>query len=159
MRTTFATAAFAATLMLGAPGLALAQTGTGTGTAPHSPGMMQQSHGAGSSMGSGAMGTGAMGSGATATGPRGAVAPSGTHDPALMGQSSDSRPGSGTMQHSMAMDENELRNLLRDQGYSDIESVSRDGDNFRVGVTRNGRPTSIVVDAYTGTIRNQSARR
>ena len=57
------------------------------------------------------------------------------------------------------MDEPQVRDLLRSQGYSEVESVMRDGNHFRARVTRNGRPADITVDAYTGTIRNQAARR
>ena len=75
--------------------------------------------------------------------------------PGIAGQTGT---GTGTGQ-SMAMDENQVRELLRGQGYGDAQSVMRDGNNFRARVTRNGRPTDITIDAYTGTIRNQAARR
>ena len=59
----------------------------------------------------------------------------------------------------MTMDESQVRDLLRSQGYGEVQSVTRDGDNFRARVSRNGRPADISIDAYTGTIRNQAARR
>jgi len=55
--------------------------------------------------------------------------------------------------------ENDIRDLLRTEGYSDVQNVSRDGNNYRARATQNGRSVDLTVDAYTGTIRSQAARR
>jgi hypothetical protein len=65
----------------------------------------------------------------------------------------------GTAGHAHAMAESDVRDLLRDQGYSDVQSVSRDGNNFRARAMQNGRSVDVTVDAFTGTIRSQAAGR
>ncbi len=75
--------------------------------------------------------------------------------PATMGAASGSHAGP----QAMTMDESQVRDLLRNQGYGEAESVMRNGDSFSARVTRNGRPADVTIDAYTGTISNQAARR
>ncbi len=43
--------------------------------------------------------------------------------------------------------------------YTDIQSLMRDGNDFRVRATQNGRPMDLRVDAYTGTVRSSTAAR
>ena len=175
MRSILSATALSALLALAVP--AVAQTGSaGTG-----------STGTGS-MGTGSMGTtpgGAQMQGQTPGSPLPMTQPdpgtaSTTQRPSTaagaMGSTSGSQPGTSGMgqqnmgqqnmgsagssaPQSMTMDETQVRDLLRSQGYSEVQSVMRDGDAFRARVMRNGRPAEISIDAYTGTIRNQAARR
>lgn len=169
MRSILSATALSALIALAVP--ALAQTGAG------SPGAGSQ--------GTGTMGSGMSGGGQAQGQTPGSPLPMTQPGPGTM--SSTQRPGiaagamgssSGQMGHSgmsqsgmsqsgmgssatqaMTMDETQVRDLLRTQGYDEVQSVMRDGDNFRARVTRNGRPADISIDAYTGTIRNQAARR
>ena len=164
MRSILSATALSALIALAVP--ALAQTGAG------SPGAGSQ--------GTGTMGSGTSGGGQIQGQTPGSPLPMTQPGPGTM--SSTQRPGtaagamgstSGQMGHSgmsqsgmgssatqaMTMDETQVRDLLRTQGYDEVQSVMRDGDNFRARVTRNGRPADISIDAYTGTIRNQAARR
>ena len=168
MRTILSATALSAILALAAP--AFAQTGstgspgatggaTGSSTAPggaqmqgRTPGsplpMTQPSPGTMSDSQRPSTAAGAMGS--TSANPQG-TAPG-------MGQQGGPAGGTSGTQ-SMTMDETQVRDLLRSQGYGEVQSITRDGDNFRARVSRNGRPADISIDAYTGTIRNQAARR
>jgi hypothetical protein len=58
-----------------------------------------------------------------------------------------------------AMSDDQVRTQLSAQGYSDIQSIMRDGNDFRVRATQNGRPMDLRVDAYTGTVRSSTAAR
>jgi hypothetical protein len=173
MRRILSATALSAVLALAMP--ALAQTGStgsgagsGTGSMGTSPGgaqmqgqtpgsplpMTQPSPGTMSTTQRPSTAAGAMG--ATSGSQQGGTMPG--HSGQSMGQSGMGQSGTSGSQ-SMTMDETQVRDLLRSQGYGDVQSVTRDGDNYRARVTRNGRQADISIDAYTGTIRNQAARR
>lgn len=123
-------------------------------------GAMGSTSGSQSGMGQSGTGQSGMGQSGTTMGQSAAPGASGSA-PGRMGTTpgqSGTTPGqSGTQ--SMTMDESQVRDLLREQGYGDVQSVTRDGDHFRARAMRNGRPADVTIDAYTGTIRNQAARR
>ena len=174
MRSILSATALSALIALAVP--ALAQTGAGSpgagsqgtgtmgsgmsgggqaqGQTPGSPlPMTQPGPGTMSSTQRPGIAAGAMGSSSGQMGHSG-MSQSGT------GHSGMSQSGMGSSAtQAMTMDETQVRDLLRTQGYDEVQSVMRDGDNFRARVTRNGRPADISIDAYTGTIRNQAARR
>jgi hypothetical protein len=175
MRTLLSATALATLLIL--PGAVLAQSGatgtmgtgstTGTGgarmqgQAPAGPlPMTQPGPGTTSTSQRPSTAAGALGATSPQPGTGGTMGtqsgsmPSGTQSGA--GQSGSGQPGTG---QSGVMAESEVRDLLRDQGYSDVQSVSRDGNNFRARAMQNGRSVDLMVDAYTGTIRSQAAGR
>lgn len=130
-------------------------------------GAMGSTSGSQSGIGQSGTGQSGMGQSGTTMGQSAAPGASGSA-PGRMGTTpgqSGTAPGlagttpgqSGTQ--SMTMDESQVRDLLREQGYGDVQSVTRDGDHFRARAMRNGRPADVTIDAYTGTIRNQAARR
>ena len=58
-----------------------------------------------------------------------------------------------------AMSDEQVRTQLSAQGYTDIQSIMRDGNDFRVRAMQSGRPMDLRVDAYTGTVRSSTAGR
>jgi hypothetical protein len=102
--------------------------------------------------------------GATASGQPGITQPGPSAGPAgtipgQAGTAAGAAAMTGAAGQANAMAEADVRDLLRDQGYSDVDSVSRDGNNYRARAMQNGRSVDVTVDAYTGTIRSQAAGR
>ena len=99
----------------------------------------------------GALGATSGHSGSTGTGSMGQP----SAGQSSIGQS-ESQPRAG---QPGALAENDVRDLLRTDGYSDVQNMSRDGNNYRARAMQNGRSVDLTVDAYTGTVRSQAARR
>jgi hypothetical protein len=128
MNKILSTTALAGVLALGAPALVHAQAmgNQGGGTATQSGNLQSQGSAAANQgvqhQGS-TMGSGVTGSGATAT-------------PAATQRMSD----------------DELRNMLRQRGYSDVSDIRREGDNIRVRAKQNNRDVNLRIDGRTGEV-------
>ena len=62
-------------------------------------------------------------------------------------------PGAGapaTGAPAAALSEPEIRSALEAQGYSNIQTVKHDGDQYQLRAQRNGKPVMLMVDARTG---------
>ena len=58
------------------------------------------------------------------------------------------------------MDNDEqVRTTLSDQGFSDIQDITRSGTSSQARAMQNGRPVDLTIDATTGAIRSQAAAR
>lgn len=54
------------------------------------------------------------------------------------------------------MSEDQVRNLLRQQGYSDVSSVRKEGDKFEAKAMKDGKAVTIEIDS-TGKITDKSS--
>ena len=63
----------------------------------------------------------------------------------------------GRVQDEARLSEDQARNMLRDQGYSDVSDVSRDGDTITAKAKRNDREVRLRIDATTGVVTQQQA--
>ena len=102
--------------------------------------------------------TGQPRSGATLGGPTASPGPIPGTGP-QRGQAGPSAGQTVPGQQATRMDQNEVRDLLRNQGYSDVQGISRDGNEFRARAMQGSRQVDLRIDAYTGTIRRQQAGR
>jgi len=94
-------------------------------------------------------GAGAPGAGGTsASGHAGANQPTQSPSIAPLGQ-----------QTGQMMDESKVRDMLSKQGFSNVENVTRSGNNYHAHAMQNGRPMDLTIDATTGTIHSQAAAR
>jgi hypothetical protein len=57
------------------------------------------------------------------------------------------------------MDESQVRDMLSKQGFSNVENVTRSGNNYHARAMQNGRPLDLTVDANTGAVHSQAAAR
>ncbi|WP_372624728.1 hypothetical protein [Falsiroseomonas sp.] len=55
------------------------------------------------------------------------------------------------------LSEDQARNLLRDQGYSDVSDVSRDGDTITAKAKQGEREARLRIDANTGVVSRQTS--
>lgn len=53
----------------------------------------------------------------------------------------------------------QVRGKLASEGFSDIQAITRSGNNYQARAMQNGRPVDLTIDATTGTIRSQAAAR
>lgn len=68
-------------------------------------------------------------------------------------------PGMGVgAQQSQRMNEEQMKNALRGRGYSDLQRVEREGDEFKVGEARRfgERVENLRVNARTGEVRDEA---
>ncbi len=63
----------------------------------------------------------------------------------------------GQVRDEKRLSEDQARNLLRDQGYSDVSDVSRDGNTITAKAKRNDREVRLRIDANTGVVSQQQA--
>ncbi|EFH10610.1 hypothetical protein ACFFMP_20455 [Pseudoroseomonas cervicalis] len=125
--------ALATLLMLGAPGLALSQ-----GVSPQAPGSASGGVQAQANQPPGATGQGGAANGQTMGGQ------------AQGGQAM----GGDTL---AALSEDQLRSALEARGYSDIEGLERQDDNFRVAEAKRfgERVEDLRIDARTGQVQDE----
>lgn len=130
-------------LTLGGYGLAGAQ-----GVSPSQPGSAAGGQQAQATQ-PGGMSSGATTGGAT-MGQTGTTAPS-------TGQPGGSMAGQRTGQQASRMSEDQLRNTLKARGYSDVSSIERDGNTFKVKeAKRYGEEVeNLRIDASTGQVRDE----
>ena len=167
-RTLLHTTAIAALLAAGTS-LALAQGTTGGSGSTAATGAASGSQ-AGTQAGAGQSSTGqsstgqssaGQSTGQTGTGSQMGQSGSATDSPAdgTKAQAPGQAAGSQPATVGGAMSDEQVRTQLSAQGYSDIQSIMRDGNDFHVRATQNGRPMDLRVDAYTGTVRSSTAAR
>ncbi len=162
-RTLLHTTAIAALLAAGTS-LALAQGATGGSGSTAATGAASGSQ-AGTQAGAGQSSTGqsaaGQSTGQTGTGSQMGQSGSATDSPAdgTKAQAPGQAAGSHPANVGGAMNDEQVRTQLSAQGYSDIQSIMRDGNDFHVRATQNGRPMDLRVDAYTGTVRSSTAAR
>ncbi len=130
----------------GAQGGATGQSGSG-GASAQSGGQSGGQSGAQSSGPSGGQAQSGTGAGQSGRGGEGMTRPGAAGQPAVGAQTT----GVMTQEQVMAK--------LSSEGFSNVQSVTRDGNSYRTRATQNGRPVDVTVDAYTGTIRSQAAAR
>lgn len=53
------------------------------------------------------------------------------------------------------MNEQQVRDMLRQRGYSEIEDIERDGDRFTARAKRGGEQVRLQVDARTGIVQER----
>jgi hypothetical protein len=99
--------------------------------------------------------TGQSATGQSATG-QSATGKSTTGQSATGGTTGMGQSGTGS---SVAMSEEQVRTQLQAQGYSDVQNITRDGNDFRVRASRDGRPMDLRVNAFTGTVNTGAASR
>jgi|GEM_PF-5181910 len=63
----------------------------------------------------------------------------------------------GQVRDEKRLSEDQARRMLRDQGYSDISDVSRDGNNITAKAKRGDREVRLRIDANTGVVSQQQA--
>lgn len=63
----------------------------------------------------------------------------------------------GQVRDEQRLSEDQARRMLRDQGYSDISDVSRDGNNITARAKRGDREVRLRIDANTGVVSQQQA--
>ncbi|WP_372624857.1 hypothetical protein [Falsiroseomonas sp.] len=63
----------------------------------------------------------------------------------------------GQVRDGKRLSEDQARNLLRDQGYSDVSDVSRDGDTITAKAKQGDREARLRIDANTGAVSRQQA--
>ena len=63
----------------------------------------------------------------------------------------------GQVRDEKRLSEDQAKKLLRDQGYSDVSDVKRDGDTIGAKAKRGDREMRLRVDARTGTVTQQQA--
>ena len=66
---------------------------------------------------------------------------------------------SNTMQSSALTSDEQVRGKLASEGFSDIQGITRSGNNYHARAMQNGRAVDLTIDATTGTIRSQAAAR
>jgi hypothetical protein len=127
-------------------GGAMGQTGSTPGQAGTTPGQTGSTMGqTGTTPGQG----GPMGQTGATTGRTGATT----------GQTGATQPGgAGGSSQQANMNEEQIRGMLSARGYTDIQRIERDGDNFKVGeAKRYGREVKdLRVDARTGQVRDEA---
>jgi hypothetical protein len=64
---------------------------------------------------------------------------------------------SGQVRDEQRLSEDQARRMLRDQGYSDISDVSRDGNTITAKAKRGDREVRLRIDANTGVVSQQQA--
>lgn len=166
------TAAFAAIVAVAAPALALAQ-GAANGTAGQSTA---------GGMGTTSPGTSSSGSSAMATGGGHAqmsqsqienvlkaqgysniknFKQNGSHDTAdamrygkqVNNLKIDASTGEVTNQQELS--ESQVKDLLKQRGYSDVDDVKKNGDHFTANAKQDGNKKNLRIDAQTGTVMPQ----
>jgi hypothetical protein len=107
-----------------------AQTGTGTGSGMSQPGA------------TGSQAQTGTGTGMTQPGATGATTP---------GQ--PGAAGGGAMgQQAGQMDESQIRDLLRERGYTNVTEVEREGQNFTAKARQGDREVNLRIDPQTRTV-------
>jgi hypothetical protein len=70
-------------------------------------------------------------------------------------------PGAGTQAPGhvgASLSEDQVRERLKQQGYSDVLRLNRAGDRYEATAMKNGRSINLVIDARTGAIRNATKK-
>lgn len=63
----------------------------------------------------------------------------------------------GQVRDEKRLSEDQARRMLRDQGYSDVSDVSRDGNTITAKAKRGDREVRLRIDANTGVVSQQQA--
>lgn len=84
----------------------------------------------------------------------------GQANPSAGGEGSTRRGTDGNPLQSSGLNSDEqVRGKLAAEGFSDIQGITRSGNNFHARAMQNGRPVDLTIDATTGAIRSQAAAR
>lgn len=62
----------------------------------------------------------------------------------------------GKVMDQQALNEKQVKNLLKDQGYSDISNVKHKGNEFTASAKKNGSEQHVTVDAQSGMVSPQA---
>ena len=63
----------------------------------------------------------------------------------------------GQVRDEKRLSEDQVKNLLRERGYSDVSDVKRDGNTVTAKAKQNDHEIRVRVDAQTGTVTQQRA--
>lgn len=58
----------------------------------------------------------------------------------------------GKVMNQQALNEDQVKQLLKDQGYSDISNVKHSGNDFTASAKKNGSEMHVTVDAQNGMV-------
>lgn len=62
----------------------------------------------------------------------------------------------GKVMDQQALNGKQVKNLLKDQGYSDISNVKHNGNEFTASAKKNGSEHNVTVDAQSGMVSPQA---
>jgi Peptidase propeptide and YPEB domain len=83
-----------------------------------------------------------------------AQAPSGAPPAQAPGSGATSSPSQTVPQPGLVLNEDEIRQKLREEGYAEVTELRLQGPSYEAKAVKNGRNVNLTVDARTGSIRS-----